>query len=76
MNHEDEYSEEMENENYRAATFAAIVFAEGCGSKARAWYWADKAIAAASASGVAIDAGNKSWPDYDAMRRQAKAVAR
>lgn len=72
MNNFDRYDIALES-NPREAASLALDFADGCGSKANAWNWADRAKAAAAKAGIALDGGSRSWPDTDAMRRQLVA---
>ncbi len=69
MNNRDRYDTALEK-NPREAASLALDFADGCGSKANAWNWADRARSAAALAGVTLDGGSRSWPDTDAMREQ------
>ena len=73
MNNNDRFTIAMRTNPLEAAEIA-IDFSAGCGSRANAWSWANRAIDAAREAGVTLDAGNLSWPELDSMKAQLKAV--
>jgi hypothetical protein len=77
MNNRDRFEQAMRSDPLEAAALA-IQFSGGCGSKAAAWSWADRAVEAAAQVSVTLDAGHASWPNLNAMTDQlaaAKAAA-
>lgn len=73
MNNNDRYALALRSDPLGAANLA-LHFSAGCGSKRRAWDWADAAKTAAAKAGVTLDAGSLSWPELDRMDAQLKAV--
>lgn len=69
MNHLDRFDDAMARSPREAAALA-LDLADRCGSKANAWAWADRATAAAAKAGITLDAGTRSWPETQAMRKQ------
>jgi len=75
VNNNDRYEVALRRDSLEAAALA-IQFTDGCGSKAAAWSWADRAVKAAAEVGVALAPGSLSWPDTVAMTDQLAAAQR
>lgn len=73
MNNLDRFELAMRRDPLEAAALA-LEFSAGCGSRARAWDWANSAIAAAEKAGVTLDPGSLSWPELDTMWAQLEAA--
>lgn len=73
MNNRDRFEQAMRSDPLEAAALA-IQFSGGCGSKAAAWSWADRAVEAAAQVSVTLDAGHASWPNLNAMTDQLAAA--
>ena len=68
MNNNDRFQIAMNKKDYRGAAELAISFGEGKASKSGMWAWARDAVDAAAKTGVTLDPGNLSWPDFETMR--------
>lgn len=74
MSNAERYDQAIESGAYFEAAMLAIGFSAGCGSKARAWDWAEEAVKAAALAGVTLDPGRGRWPDLDKMEAQIEAA--
>ena len=73
MNNFDRFDQALRRDPLEAAALA-LDFSAGCGSRANAWNWADRAISAAEMAGIVLDPGRANWPDLGAMTDQLTAA--